>query len=221
MTYLSYAFFCATIAPKEEIMPKETFDNLSAEKKRRIFYAAVAEFAAQRFSEASINKIVKAAGISRGSFYQYFEGKEDVYLYTLNEIGKEKLEVLLKVGAPDQEADFFQIYEHMFRMAFIWARERPDYSRIGSLMRLDDSDFILKLKGLADEGLAKLASLIERDKARGIIKPDVDSKLVIDLLYNALTAAEMQASYLKGSEEAMLEKLRKVISIVKGGIALV
>ena len=127
----------------------------------------------------------------------------------------------LKVGTPDQKADFFQIYEHMFRMAFVWARERPEYSKIGALMRLDDSDFILKLKGLADEGLAKLTSLIERDKARGLIKPDVDLKLVIDLLYNALTAAEMQASYLKGSEEEMLEKLRKVIGIVKGGIALV
>lgn len=202
-------------------MPKETFDNLSVQKKRRIFDAAVAEFAAHRFSEASINKIVKAAGISRGSFYQYFEGKEDVYLYTLNEIGKEKMEVLLKVGAPDQKADFFQIYEHMFRMAFVWAREKPEYSKIGALMRLDDSDFVQKLKGLADDGFAKLTSLIEMDKARGLIKPDVDSKLVIDLLYNALTATKMQESYLNGSEEEMLDMLRKIIGIIKGGIALV
>lgn len=35
--------------------------------------------------EASIANIVKSAGIPRGSFYQYFENKEDIYFYLLKE----------------------------------------------------------------------------------------------------------------------------------------
>lgn len=42
-------------------MPKETFNNLSGNKKRKIFEAAVHEFSTRRFSEASINQIVKTA----------------------------------------------------------------------------------------------------------------------------------------------------------------
>src|SRR5699024_942868 len=43
------------------------------------------EFARVPFAEASIANIVRESGISRGSFYQYFEDKEDVFFYLLNE----------------------------------------------------------------------------------------------------------------------------------------
>lgn len=70
-------------------MPKKTFFNLSDEKRRRIVDAALQEFAAHSFNEASINQIIKYADIPKGSFYQYFTNKEDLYLYFLGEVSKE------------------------------------------------------------------------------------------------------------------------------------
>jgi AcrR family transcriptional regulator len=43
--------------------------------------AAWEEFTAVRCSDASINKIIRSAGIPRGSFYQYFTDKDDLFLY--------------------------------------------------------------------------------------------------------------------------------------------
>lgn len=65
-------------------MPKLTFYNLPKEKQQNLIVAAHQEFSNASLSEASIANIVKEAGISRGSFYQYFEGKEDLYFYLLN-----------------------------------------------------------------------------------------------------------------------------------------
>lgn len=62
-------------------MPTETFFNLPKEKQQRLLKAAQAEFSRVPLKEASIAKIVKAAEISRGSFYQYFADKEDLYYY--------------------------------------------------------------------------------------------------------------------------------------------
>src|SRR5690554_6562514 len=95
-------------------MPTKTFFNLSEPKRKRIFSAAVEEFASRRFSEASINQIVKEAGISRGSFYQYFTGKEDLYLYVLTEIGKEKISAAVPHQVSDNE-DFFTAYLAMIQ----------------------------------------------------------------------------------------------------------
>lgn len=64
-------------------MPKQTFFNLSEEKKSRLLEAAYAEFSKVSLEEASINVIVQQSDISRGSFYQYFEDKEDLYFYCL------------------------------------------------------------------------------------------------------------------------------------------
>jgi|SRR5699024_2545536 len=62
-------------------MCSETFQNLSEKKKDRIIHAALTEFSASPFNEASITNIVKNANISRGSFYQYFENKENIYQF--------------------------------------------------------------------------------------------------------------------------------------------
>ena len=62
-------------------MPTERFYNLPAEKKKVICNAAIEEFTRVPFDKASINKIIQAAGISRGSFYTYFEDKRDVLGY--------------------------------------------------------------------------------------------------------------------------------------------
>ena len=80
-------------------MPKETFFNLPSEKQERLMEAAQKEFSRVPLQDASIAKIVKLAGISRGSFYQYFEDKDDLYYYyfdTLRLSSKSDFESLLK-----------------------------------------------------------------------------------------------------------------------------
>lgn len=59
-------------------MPKETFLNLPEKKKEKIIEAAKNEFKRVSLEQASIKNIVENAEIARGSFYQYFESKEDL-----------------------------------------------------------------------------------------------------------------------------------------------
>lgn len=63
-----------------------TYLNLKEEKQERIMLAALDEFSISSFSDASITSIVKKAGISRGSFYQYFGNKENLYRYLVNKL---------------------------------------------------------------------------------------------------------------------------------------
>lgn len=100
-------------------MPKETFHNLDADKQERIMLAARKEFSAHPLQEASIAKIIKMAGISRGSFYQYFEDKEDLYYYffqTLRKDSQQTLEYQLSVS----DGDLFVAAKSYFK---IWVKE--------------------------------------------------------------------------------------------------
>lgn len=71
-------------------LPKQTFFNLPEEKKQILLQSAEKEFSRVPLFEASIANIIKAAGIPRGSFYQYFEGKEDIYFYLLDKMAKQR-----------------------------------------------------------------------------------------------------------------------------------
>ena len=64
-------------------MPTTTFFNLPPPKREKLLRSAVAEFARRPYGEVSINRIIQAAEIPRGSFYQYFADKTDLFRYVL------------------------------------------------------------------------------------------------------------------------------------------
>ena len=64
-------------------MPTQRFLNLKDSKKNAILEAAAHVFASVPYSAVSINQIIKEAEISRGSFYTYFEDKDDLMRYML------------------------------------------------------------------------------------------------------------------------------------------
>ena len=85
-------------------MPSETFKNLDENKKQRLIKAAIEEFSRVSFSEASINNIINNAKISRGSFYMYFENKDDLFKYILN-FHKQKFNELIKINLKRNNGD--------------------------------------------------------------------------------------------------------------------
>ena len=64
-------------------MPSERFYNLPEKKKDRIVEAAYEELSKVPYDKLSINKIIKTADIPRGSFYEYFEDKDDLLMFIM------------------------------------------------------------------------------------------------------------------------------------------
>ena len=111
-------------------MPRELFNSLSQEKKNRIFAAAKIEFIRHSYDEVSINRVIRAARISRGSFYLYFENKQDLYFFVLNENKKiilDKLERSLLCNHT-----LFQIAEDLydFVTSFVKTAEQKFFERV-------------------------------------------------------------------------------------------
>lgn len=69
-------------------MPKKTFFNLSPDKKQRIIDAVYDLFIEEDYEKVNIRAIAKRAGISIGSFYEYFYDKDELYLYLITSIEK-------------------------------------------------------------------------------------------------------------------------------------
>ena len=75
-------------------MPKSTFYNLNEEKREKVEKALKKEFSRNTFEKASISNIIEEANIPRGSFYQYFEDKDDALRYIIgNFLNDEKKQI--------------------------------------------------------------------------------------------------------------------------------
>lgn len=89
-------------------MPTSTFFRLPEEKRARLIEACWSEVSQVRFSDVSINRIISAARIPRGSFYQYFEDKEDLIHYLLGDM-REYFISLLRNILIEAEGDMFAL----------------------------------------------------------------------------------------------------------------
>ncbi len=97
-------------------MPSETFFRLPQSKQERIVEAIKNEISQSAFDSFSIGPIIRQCGISRGSFYQYFQNKEDIYLYLISDYQSHILEhgreSIRKNGG-----NFFATFDDTFRFA--------------------------------------------------------------------------------------------------------
>lgn len=95
-------------------MPSETFLRLPEEKRVRFLDAAWNEFTRVSFADASINQIIQKAEIPRGSFYQYFKDKDDLFQYLLSDVWGTFIaayEQILKTGEGDLMEIQLQVYD--------------------------------------------------------------------------------------------------------------
>lgn len=110
-------------------MPTPLFWELDTEKQQNIFMAGVSEFAENGYENSSTNRIVKKAGISKGSLFKYFPTKEDFYFYVLDEITAElnsSLEEKMNALSPDL---FQRIVEYSV-LEFSWYILYPEKSKM-------------------------------------------------------------------------------------------
>ncbi|MEV5407270.1 TetR/AcrR family transcriptional regulator [Thermopolyspora sp. NPDC052614] len=193
-------------------MPKQTFFNLSEDKRVRVFEAAIREFSAMPFAEASVNRIVKEAGISKGSFYQYFEDKNDVYHYMIEVIADRKAAVFNQVRDEHPDADVFELILRSTEVAMAADKGELDYAEAGMRIDLDDSEIAAAVR---QESSERFVRLVERDKERGLIKPDVDSRLLIDLI-STFSISELYRN--RNNRARYVENLRAAINLIKEGV---
>lgn len=99
-------------------MPKKTFFNLEDEKREQFTTAFLREFSQKTYDEASLTAVVKDLGIAKGSVYQYFENKLDLYLYLIGVcagVKRKYTESIQRADFPDFWAYFRALYEAGFQ----------------------------------------------------------------------------------------------------------
>ncbi|MCL1804805.1 MAG: TetR/AcrR family transcriptional regulator [Clostridiales bacterium] len=112
-------------------MPKQTFFNLPPDKREVIEQAALDEFAEYGFDNSNMNRIVSQSRIAKGSFYQYFEDKKDLYFHLIDVIVSEKMSMLEPLISTYERNGFSYNFKETFRIGLAFADSKPKYYLLG------------------------------------------------------------------------------------------
>ena len=171
-------------------MPKQTFYNLPEDKQRLIEQVAIDEFAEYGFEGASISKMVSVAGIAKGSFYQYFEDKHDLFMHLVNLAAQAKMAYFKDRQPPDPNMDFFAYLRWLFEAGFEYASTQSTLNQAVSRVLFGEGLFMGEMFKTARESSSKMfTEMIQQATHRGYINPNIDPSVaafVVETLLNSL-----------------------------------
>jgi len=160
-------------------MPKQTFFNLPEEKRNKIINISLLEFAQHSYRAASVSRIVKNAGIAKGSMYQYFKNKKGLYLYLIDFTTNRKLSYIDRHLDSSIE-DFYILYKQMIFLAV-----KYDLGNIGkslftynALNNRSDKEMREIAMNMKEKKRDFLKKYIITARGRGQIRKDVDVDLI-------------------------------------------
>lgn len=167
-------------------MPKQTFFNLPEDKREQITDVAIDEFAENDYQNVSISRLVARAGIAKGSFYQYFEDKEDLFRYLLTLLAQEK-QAFLSEPPPDPQMDIFEYLRWLMHegVRFEFAHRR--LSQVGYRAITGSSYPPAFIEQFKEQGLIFFQELVKLGKKQGVIGPEIDEDLAAFLFNTVFT----------------------------------
>lgn len=198
-------------------MPKETFLKLSNEKQQKVLDAAKKEFARVPIENVSIKNIVEDADIARGSFYQYFESKEDLLVYLLKEKA-EQVSNKVKEKIQETDGDLFETYIFLYDMAienFMKKEDEDLYKQIFINIKSSDESIFDLMKNTKPKDVIKYCDLLNTKNLK--IENQQDFMVICEML-NAITRKAIIKNFKRVSKEECRSTFLKEIEYLKYGI---
>jgi AcrR family transcriptional regulator len=151
----------ATVAPKG----KEPRTERGRRTLRAILDAASAEFGQRGYHDTGITQITQRAGVALGTFYTYFDSKEEVFRALVRDLSAQVRDT---VGPQLLKSDSYFDAERIGREAFFqFATEHKEiYRIIDEAEFVDPEDYRAHYTNTADRIRARIEAAVTRGEVR-------------------------------------------------------
>ncbi len=116
----------------------------SFQRKDELIGAALDEFTTKRYENASLNKIIKNAGISKGTFYYHFKDKQALYIFLHESAYKAEMEFMnshIEEFAEDyKQKDIFEKLKLNAKIGVEFAAAFPGYLKLTTMFMKEEGN---------------------------------------------------------------------------------
>lgn len=200
-------------------MPKTRFYNLPIEKRERILKSAIVEFSRVPIHQVSINKIIKEAKISRGSFYQYFDDKNDLICEIISGY-RDTLIANVKSHLANKDTDIFSLLIEVFEQIITFVEHTENQKLCFNLfesMRQDEKFFhtIVGQREI-DDMVETIVSSVDTSKLKYSSREDIVN--VLDIISAVGMKTVMKVIKHPDHKKDYVDSYKRQLMIIKTGI---
>lgn len=201
-------------------MPTLTFLNLPKEKQDTIIEASIKEFKRVLLKDASINKIIKDANIPRGSFYNYFEDINDLYIYSISKY-KQRFIKIFDESLKQKQGDLVETTKTIYDKIVIDCTKDEHKQLMKNIFLNLNYNITIKNKIECDalNDRFKVLELLEKvDKTKLNIKEDEELLDIIDIIISVTMHGLIEVFLNNRNPEEIRNKISSQLEILKRGI---
>ncbi len=190
------------------------------EHEDKLFTTALHEFSTHGYDQASINRILGEAGMSKGQFYYHFKNKEGLYLALIGVMVAQKRDFLQNImQATTAQNDIYSIFQARMTYELAFAREHPAVNGFGESFEREKGSGIYNKAAeqfnLNNDDL--LNALIELAYEKGDFRSDIPLEIIKPLLVYIFNHA---ADMVDLSEPATFDaNLTHLLTVLKSGLS--
>lgn len=169
-------------------MPKDTFYNLSNDKQEKVMRAAITEFLARGFENGKIGDIASLAGIAKGSIYQYFEDKKELFLHSVHWSSEYLLQKYSAAASGTlKKASFVEVFLHSLDHAWIQLKEEKEITLFLQEVLLGTFNPVAaeSREAMLKASDSFIHALIKEGQESGQFRTDLDEELLVQFLTGA------------------------------------
>lgn len=171
-------------------MPTDTWARLAPSRRSAVVRAAEAEFAEHGFSHGSLNVVAREAGIAKGSLFQYFDDKADLFTH-LVDLAADRVGAAMeeRVESLDWSAGFFPALGVLLDAWVEHFLTHPVDRALCAAVNLEpDPEARTAVRGVIDDRLlAFLGPLLAAARDDGWLRRDADLDAFLSLLLMVLS----------------------------------
>jgi len=203
-------------------MVRPRFTKLPAPQQQAIVQAALDEFAARGFHDASLNRVIDAAGISKGSMYYYFDGKEDLYAYVA-QLGLaglfEQVGPLPDLGVGDADTFWSVLGNYYLGLTRALLASPQLAAMLRGWAAAAKSPASQKPQAeLEQSSLPWIAQVLATGQRVGAVRDDVPATLLIAVAMGMGEAMDVWLMSQEVDDDALPELIGSLMSMIRGAV---
>lgn len=173
-------------------MPRPRFDKLPPGRREHLLEVAAHEFAAHGYEGASLNRIIQFMGLSKGSFYYYFDDKADLFAAVVELAWRALLPAAAPAPRELDAASFWPRLEGLLREVRGRIYVNPWLVGLGRLFYAPPADARVAalLAARFEQARAWQLAMLRRGQEVGAVRDDLPLGLLLAVLVGADEAAD-------------------------------
>ena len=186
-------------------MPTVTWARVDPARRAAVIEAAESEFGSHGFSRGSLNVIARRAGVAKGSLFQYFADKRDLYAF-ITDIASQRVRSYMEdlIRELDPRRPFFEFLTDLLDGWVAYYAEHPRERALHAAVSLEvDTEARVSVRSVSNRHyLEVLRPLVHAAQIRGDLRPDADTDVLLSLLLMVFPHLAL-APYMRGLDPVL------------------